>query len=69
MKRVLIIISLLFFIPTIAQKQEAILYLKDGSKLKGLAKIEDHKIKFRLNKGKKKQWYDHQSVIKLKIKG
>jgi len=69
-KKVFIIISLLFFIPIVAQKQKATLYFKDGTSLKGLAKftIFGNEIKFRKEKGSERIIYDSQKIDKILIR-
>ena len=69
MKKILIIISLLFFLPTIAQKQKAILFFKDGTELKGRAKISPTgKIKFRKSKGAEKQFFSSKELKSIIIR-
>ncbi|MBJ2174549.1 hypothetical protein JBL43_09890 [Aureibaculum sp. A20] len=68
MKKILIIIAFLFVMPMAGQKNEAILYFKDGTELKGLAKVTSKKkIKFRTKKGAKKQLYNYLELDGVKI--
>jgi len=65
MKKIITIISLLFFITAIAQKQRVVLVFKDGTMTTGLGKIVGNKIKFKKGKGKKKYTYSHKEVNSL----
>jgi len=69
MKKTSIIITLLFFIPMIAQKQKAILFFKDGTELKGRAKISPTgKIKFRKSKEAEKQFFSSKELKSIIIR-
>lgn len=70
MKKITIIISLLFFLTAIAQKQKATLFLRDGTELKGLAKISAYgnNIKFRKEKGATRTNYTSKDLEYLIIR-
>ncbi len=51
-----------------AQKNRAVLYLRSGDTIKGLAKITvDNKILYRKDKKSKRETHDHQTLKKVKI--
>lgn len=69
MKNILIIIGFLFVLSMSAQKQKATIFLKDGTQIKGFAKITGgDQIKFRSDKKSKKKLYNYESVKKLIIR-
>ncbi|MFK5880041.1 MAG: hypothetical protein QM478_11185 [Flavobacteriaceae bacterium] len=66
MRKLLLVLTLLFTIASFGQKQKATLYFRDGTILDGLAKITPfNDIKFRENKNSKKNTYDSKLVYKL----
>ncbi len=64
MKKIIFILAFLVVLPMAAQKNEATLYFRDGTVIKGLAKIVPigyiDKIKFRKKKGAKKLFYSSE---------
>lgn len=68
MKKILIIVAFLFILPTMAQKEKAILYFKNGKEIKGLASITGKdKIKFRPDLNSKRKTYDHNDISTIVI--
>jgi len=69
MKKILFILAILVVLPLAAQKQEATLYFKDSTVLKGLAKITHSKsILFKKNKEDKKIEYTFEDLRSIEIK-
>ncbi len=69
MKKLIFILAFLVVLPLAAQKQEAILYFKDSTVLKGLAKITHGKsILFKKNKDDKKIEYTFEELRCVEIK-
>lgn len=69
MKKTILFIGIfLLSLNCISQNQEAILYLRNGDTIHGLAKITDFgKIKFRYNKKSTKKKYDGKTLKKFEI--
>jgi len=69
MKKIIFILAFLVVLPMVAQKQEAVLYFKDSTVLKGLAKITHTKgILFRTEKGAEKTEYTFEELKYIEIK-
>ncbi|MCZ4696012.1 hypothetical protein DWB61_14940 [Ancylomarina euxinus] len=67
-KNLIILLFLLIGSATFAQKHEATLFLKEGTKLKGLARIKaDHTVKFRKDKNSEACIYTFREIRGLKI--
>lgn len=68
MKQIIILLFLVIGSATFAQKHEATLFLKDGTKLKGLARIKaDHTVKFRKDKNCEACIYTFREIKGLRI--
>lgn len=66
MKKIIILLVLFIGISCLAQKQRATLYFKDGSELKGYAKItSSQKIKFRKKADERPQFFEHTKIDRI----
>ncbi len=64
----LTILSILLFVSVSAQKHKATIYFKNGTSIKGLAKIDGKKIIYKTSKKAKRKWFDHTTVKRIDIK-
>ncbi len=69
MKNILLtFLSIFLFVSVSAQKHKATIYFKNGTSIKGLAKIDGEKIIYKTSKKAKRKWFDHTTVNRIDIK-
>ena len=67
--KIIFLLAFLVVLPLTAQKQKATLYFRDGTELKGKARItKSGKIKFRKSQKSKKVFYDYKEIDKILIR-
>lgn len=69
MKKLVIIVTLLYVMPILSQNNKATLHFKDGTEISGLAKITTYgdKIKFRKDKNSEKSTYTSEELKSIEI--